>query len=176
VQLRGGDEVGVGPGREVRVAAPSSARLTVLLAGGPTKERGVLGKDDAAAVFDLDVDRPEQVFRLRHEVSDVLGERVPPNCFLAGFAECHVLRLHCGQSHHILHHGGSADGRFAKDDDEERHGSLRLVLTFPVLIAKVLAHFASTLDRATMFCIKEAQLTAALSRMQMTGVVDLRVS
>jgi len=38
VQLRRGDDVGVGPGREMRGAALSTARLTMVLDGGPTQE------------------------------------------------------------------------------------------------------------------------------------------
>jgi len=55
---------------------------------------GILGEVDAAAVVDLDVNRPNQGVRLRHEHGDALDELVEPNSFLAGLAKSHVLRLH----------------------------------------------------------------------------------
>ena len=55
---------------------------------------GILGEVDAVAVVDLDVNRPNQVVRLRHEHGDALDELVEPNSLLAGLEKSHVLRLH----------------------------------------------------------------------------------
>lgn len=48
---------------------------------------GILGLVGAAAVVTLDVDRPNQVVRLRHDHGDALNERVEPHSFLAGLAK-----------------------------------------------------------------------------------------
>ena len=55
---------------------------------------GILGEVDAAAVVGLDVNRPIQVVRLRHEHGDALDELVEPNSLLAGLAKSQVLRLY----------------------------------------------------------------------------------
>jgi len=58
------------------------------------KELGKTKHNNVAAVVDLDVNRPNQVVRLRHEHGDALDELVEPISFLAGLAKSHVLRLH----------------------------------------------------------------------------------